>query len=301
MISRRSRQQSGKSPDSENPYWVSFSDIMAGLLVIFILALVTLMIQQKLRTEELSDAITQAKKTEDRAKEAETRAQIAELLAQQAKDVATDAEEMLEIETAKNKNLRYEIVAGVKRLSEIEKIRIEIVTEIATELERRGVKVIVSENSSAFHIPEETLSFETAKWDIPHRNKNGLRLIGDILHAAITKNDRLNYIDTIFVEGHTDSVPLERNMGNWGLSTYRAISVWNYWEAQQSAAKLLCQLKNHEGHPAFSVSGYGDTRRLIPNDIQEADRRKNRRIDVRFTMKSLQKSDLENLIDRFNQ
>lgn len=301
MIRKRSRYHSGKSPDSENPYWVSFSDIMAGLLVIFILALVTLMIQQKLRTEELSEAISQAKTTEERAQEAELRAKEAEMLAQQAKDAAATAEDKLKIETEKNKSLREEIVSGVERLSEIEKIRIEIVTEIATELERRGVKVIVSDNSSAFHIPEETLSFETAKWDVPDRSKEGLRLIGDILHTAITKNDRLNYIDTIFVEGHTDSVPLDRDMGNWGLSTYRAISVWNYWEGQESDAKLLCHLKNHEGEPAFSVSGYGDTRRLIPNDENEADRRKNRRIDVRFTMKSVQKSDLENLIDRFNQ
>jgi len=117
----------------------------------------------------------------------------------------------------------------------------------------------------------------------------------------MSQKDRLNYIDTIFVEGHTDSAPLERIMGNWGLSTYRAISVWNYWEAQESQAKLLSQLKNHEGEPVFSVSGYGEKRRLILDDLNEVDRRKNRRIDVRFTMKSVQRSDLENLIDRFNQ
>jgi cell division protein FtsN len=55
MISRRKRSGYGKSPDSENPYWVTFSDLMAGLLVIFILALVTMMIQQKKKTQELSD------------------------------------------------------------------------------------------------------------------------------------------------------------------------------------------------------------------------------------------------------
>ena len=291
MIRRGSQHQAGNSPDSENPYWVSFSDIMAGLLVIFILALVTLMIQQKLRTDELSEAIGQSKQAEERAKEAEIRAQEAELrakeaelLAQTAKDAATTAEDRLMIETERHENLRKEIV-----------------TEVAAELGRRGVKVIVSENSSAFHIPEETLSFETGKWEIPDGNREGLRLIGDILHAAITRDDRLDYIDTIFVEGHTDSLPLQREMGNWGLSTYRAISVWNYWEAQDTPAKHLCELKNHEGEPVFSVSGYGDTRRLIPNDVNEAHRRQNRRIDVRFTMKSVQRVVLENLMYQFNQ
>ena len=308
MIGRRSRPRPNTSADSENPYWVSFSDIMAGLLVIFILALVTLMIQQTRKTQELSDAIIdvelskqQAKEARARATQAEARAIDAEKIAKISQKEAEEAGRLLKIEATKNKNLRTEIVAGVQKLSEIEKIRIEIIYEIAEELKQRGVKVIVSDNSSAFHIPEETLSFETAKWDIPIRNKNGLKLVGDILHNAITKDDRLRFIDTVFVEGHTDSVPLERNMGNWGLSTYRAISVWNFWEQQSSASRNLSQLRNYEGKPAFSVSGYGETRRLIKDDTEEADRRKNRRIDIRFTMKSVEKGDLEKLIDQFSQ
>lgn len=300
MITKRKGRSQDKGPDSENPYWVSFSDIMAGLLVIFILALVSLMLQQKLKTEELTKAIIDTEESEKRAKDAKLRAMAASKRAKKSQQAAEKAELMLKGETDKNKNLRQEIVSGVKMLSEIEKIRIAIITEIAQELKRRGVKVVVSENSSAFHIPEETLSFETAKWDIPEGNKNGLRLIGNILHATITKKDRLKFIDTIFVEGHTDSVPLQRTMGNWGLSTYRAISVWNYWEAQDTAAKLLSQLGNHEENPVFSVSGYGDTRRLIQNDLTESDRRKNRRIDIRFTMKSLDRGDLEDLINRFS-
>ena len=36
----------GKSPvDDENPYWMSFSDIMSVLLIIFILASVVLIVQ----------------------------------------------------------------------------------------------------------------------------------------------------------------------------------------------------------------------------------------------------------------
>ena len=41
LFSRKGHHQS----EVENPYWLSFSDIMAGLLAIFILTLVTLMIQ----------------------------------------------------------------------------------------------------------------------------------------------------------------------------------------------------------------------------------------------------------------
>ena len=49
--------------ETENPYWISFSDIMAGLLAIFILTLVTLMIQlhyQIAITKETQKKVEQA-------------------------------------------------------------------------------------------------------------------------------------------------------------------------------------------------------------------------------------------------
>ena len=45
-------RQSPASVDEENPYWVSFSDVMAALVVIFILASLVLLTQLiKVRTE----------------------------------------------------------------------------------------------------------------------------------------------------------------------------------------------------------------------------------------------------------
>ena len=39
------KYQPANPVDEENPYWMSFSDIMSALLVIFILAAVALMVQ----------------------------------------------------------------------------------------------------------------------------------------------------------------------------------------------------------------------------------------------------------------
>lgn len=39
--------------DEDNPYWVSFSDLMSGLLVIFILASVALIIELTQRTNDV--------------------------------------------------------------------------------------------------------------------------------------------------------------------------------------------------------------------------------------------------------
>ena len=43
MALRRSNKSA--SVDEENPYWMSFSDVMSGLLVIFILASVILILR----------------------------------------------------------------------------------------------------------------------------------------------------------------------------------------------------------------------------------------------------------------
>lgn len=301
MISRRKSSQARRSPDAENPYWVSFSDIMAGLLVIFILALVTLMIQQKLSARKSAEAQAEALEKSIEAEEEKKRAEEAETRAEEAEKRSKEVTADLEIETTKNKELRKQIIAGVVKLSEIEKIRVAILNEISEKLRSEGIKVEISDNSTVLRIPEDTLAFETAKWSIPPTSSQSLGAIGEAVHDAITKDDRLDFLDTIFIEGHTDSVPLQREMGNWGLSTYRAISVWQHWGNHPNRGGLLADLKNHDGKPVFSVSGYGDTRRVVDQDVTEELRRGNRRIDLRFTMKSVERTDLQKLIDRFQQ
>ena len=43
--------------DDENPYWISFSDIMAGLLVIFILASLVLILELMVTRQLVQDNI----------------------------------------------------------------------------------------------------------------------------------------------------------------------------------------------------------------------------------------------------
>jgi len=235
------------SEDADNPYWVSFSDIMAGLLVIFILSLIYLMIQL---FQEIS-------------LNRETRNQVQEVLAQ---------------------------------LSRIEEIREEILNEVKTDLAELNIEVEIVEDNTVLRIPESQLYFEQSRYEIPISVEPVVGAIGSKILDAIQRDNRLEFIDTIFVEGHTDGVPMNREMGNWGLSTYRAISVWNYWTALPGNLSALKELKNRKGEAVFSVSGYADTRRAQAIEITEADQKKNRRIDIRFTMHTPEGADLRELI-----
>ena len=55
----------GTKVDEENPYWMSFSDLMSGLLVIFILAAVALIIELTQKSEKIDASIEELKKAEE--------------------------------------------------------------------------------------------------------------------------------------------------------------------------------------------------------------------------------------------
>lgn len=94
-------------------------------------------------------------------------------------------------------------------------------------------------------------------------------------------------LEAVFVEGHTDSIPVSgtnRYGDNWNLSTARAIAVFNEMTLQQPQ---LDAITNATSQPLFSISGYADRRPYggdRRSNVSEEGRALNRRIDVRFVM-----------------
>lgn len=229
------------SVDEDNPYWMSFSDIMSALLIIFILASVVLIIQLMEAQQEFDRELAELKKAE-----------------------------------------------GVRKT---------ILQETAEALTERGIRVTVSENDTVLSIPNDILGFDTGEYDIQGQYQDTAEEIGRVLSQVIQKENRLSYLDTVFIEGHTDSRPLNGFMGkgNWGLSSFRAISLWQFWERTLSDALRLGGLRNQEGQPLFSVSGYAETRPVTAQQTNEEEYRINRRIDIRFTIRRPSSSDYEAL------
>lgn len=216
------------SIDEDNPYWMSFSDIMAGLLVIFILACAALLLRLAYMEERVSQ--------------------------------------------------------NIDELKQASKTRAEILKEITMELERQGIRVEISDNDTVLRIPEQAFHFETGRYEVSSEHQDAAYSIGQALYAAITKEQRWRYLDTVFVEGHTDSRTARNyRMGNWELSALRAIALWKYWTQETPYGTSLEELRNRDGKPLFSVSGYSATRRVAEQEDTEEAMRKNRRIDIRFT------------------
>ncbi|PPB01463.1 OmpA/MotB family protein [Pseudomonas aeruginosa] len=242
------------SVDEENPYWMSFSDIMSALLVIFILASVILILQLMEIQKELKERQVQFE------------------------------QELVELKKA-------------------EQVRRTILDEAVEALRKRGIKVEVSENHTVRSIPNDLLGFDTGAYDIHAAYQARALEIGKVINEVISREDRVEFLDTIFIEGHTDNRPLQGFMGkgNWGLSTFRAISLWQFWGSALSPDEQLARLKNKDGKPLFSVSGYGETRPVLVDQQTEDDFKRNRRIDIRFTIRRPDSAQYEQVRERLEE
>ena len=169
-----------------------------------------------------------------------------------------------------------------EKVNENENVRKEMLLRIEKMLNNSGIPVYVAENQSVLRIPHSVLTFQSNKFIIPSEMKKNLDKIGKTIIDEIKKNNLSDSFETVFIEGHTDNIPSNLPKGNMGLSTFRAISVWEHWISRVSDD--FQTLNNTSGEKLFSVSGYGETRPIQKDQSTPNRRRQNRRIDIRFTI-----------------
>jgi chemotaxis protein MotB len=230
-------------------YLVSVSDLMAGLLFLFIITIVVFAL--RLSTEIKNQAEQTRIATEKKAS--------IELVARQLTD---------------NDNIRRELLLKIK--NDLEKAGFKVVVN-----EDQGILSLPEEvlfpSGSADLQPKGKQLIEALA-------KIFSTLLPDYMGRPGLKTAQAGKIDAIFFEGHTDNVPVIHNIirykDNWELSAARAISTYHYLIYYDP---LLDALKNTKDQPIFSVSGYADRRPVALNDTDD-NKHHNRRIDIRFIM-----------------
>ncbi len=167
------------------------------------------------------------------------------------------------------------------QLTQNDVTRAELLRFMQRELEREGIKVSVDEQHGILRISEGVL-FDVGAADVKPQGQIVIRKLSNVLATALDSEQFKGRVETIFIEGHTDNVPINNGIfpSNWELSTKRAI---NTWLTMCSANPRLPWFPNDKGELIFSVSGYADTRPIAENSTEDG-RRDNRRIDIRFSM-----------------
>jgi chemotaxis protein MotB len=294
-------------------YFASVSDLMVGILFVFLLMLTVFALNFR-------DAEYDQRKAEDQAK---TEAALA----------ATQRTE--------NDRLRQLLKAAVAQLEHDIADRAEARNRLLDSLEQslmnRGVNVIIDRASGILRLSEDLL-FNLGESTIQKEKLPTLQTLAEVFAQVLPcyayggnrtncPPDTSSILETVLVEGHTDRqgymhrriapatgqaagglvdrpgfVPLspaESQAQNDRLSTERALNVFK--ELRQAQPSLI-NLLNAEQVPLLGVSGYGERRPLPDAQGNSArDFQKNRRIDVRFVLSARTSDEITHLRDQIRQ
>jgi len=254
--------------DGEN-YFVSMTDMMVGLLFIFIILLMSFALMFRQQTDvQQSVTAKQLKKIE---------------VAEEVGRTLDDIENRIRL-----------------RLSEVQeatRLRLRLLNELKTRLSREGLVVEISPSGDVLRLTESAVRFEPDRSilqdfqgsDTPKKNVGKIaRALASVLPGYAVcqstgpsqncRTDTQASIETVFIEGHTDETG--RDDRNWILSAERAANTYRELISISPELRLIFNRRREE---VLSISGYASTRRIDLAGSRDA-WRNNRRIDLRFVM-----------------
>ena len=243
--------------EGEN-YFVSMTDMMVGMLFIFIILLMAFALLFRQQTDA-----TQATQTSKIAH-------------------ADDVERRLEA-------LERRIAQQLDQVHEATLVRQRLLRDIDARLRSDNLIVQVDEANGVLHLTEDAIRFQQNDASLNDRARQNVgkiaRALAHVLPAYVAcqrdapcPNRTTASVETVFIEGHTDTTGSDDQ--NWVLSAQRADSTYRELEAD---ARELRQFRNRSNQEILSISGYSSTRPLDGAATPSAFE-KNRRIDLRFVM-----------------
>lgn len=244
----------------EENYFVSLSDLMTGVLFVFVILTTALALHYRKESGELE----------------KTRQGVIE-----ARGKAEEVQEALD--------------ALAKVLREREQLRKDELQKLVSRLGNKDITVELDETNGILRLPSSLL-FDTNKDELQPGGKKALTVLAMEMLPVVKKgcgNSPLKW-EAIYIEGHTDDRPTPADgdfKSNWHLSSARAIRTYN---ALLLAEPALAKQLNHQQKAVIGISGYGDQRPVADNGTDEG-RQKNRRIDIRFVMAYPSRADIEDM------
>lgn len=185
----------------------------------------------------------------------------------------------------------------IQKIQQNIKYRGELLQDLKEKLLGEGINVTIDKKNGNMRLKSDLL-FKSGSAIISVKGKRQISEIAKLFIIKMIEPKYKTAIDTIFIEGHTDSVPIKvsnKCRGLWSnkeLSAQRAINT--YSQMLVATDNKINTLKNKKKNPLFSYSGYADSRQIcnekekIANGANKKEinkcRSKNRRIEFYFTI-----------------
>lgn len=293
-----SRKRRRRASHEEHSYWQSYSDMMAALLLIFILIIaITLAIyRQKTVALETTQADLDAAKIDLEIYRAEIEASKAELenslmkLQDAYAEAAMTKEELdaayLEIEIAKaDLDQAYQDIADAQaelaytktELQNIIGIRTDIIGELQKTFDDSSMSVDAQTGSITF---SSDVLFEYGKANLTEASKNSLKEIIPVYLDVLLQDAYKDYIAEIIIEGHTDTSGSYKS--NVELSANRAMAVAEFCLDKKNGLDEE-QIKRLQ--TLLTVNGRSYSSPIYKAGTNEIDMNASRRVEIKFRLK----------------
>ncbi len=273
----------------EHSYWQSYSDMLAALLLIFILMIaITLAIyrqktndleQTRLELDSAQSELDATIKDLELSNE-ELASSLAEL--QQAYEQAALTQEELNRAYLEIENAREELTVTKKELQDIVGIRTDIIGALQSAFSNSAMKVDAQTGSITFS-SDVLFRYNSASLTTDSREtlKNIIPMYLDVLLADQFRD----YIAEIIIEGHTDTDGSYQS--NMELSYERANAVADFCLNKKNGLdetkieqlqKLLTVNGKSWSNPVYQKDAWGES-------TQEVDMPSSRRVEIKFRLK----------------
>lgn len=292
MMSRRRNREAF----AEHSYWQSYSDMMAALLLIFILMIAITLTIYRQKTDdldktrlELSTAQSQLdatiedlelSKAELERSNEELASSLAEL--QQAYEQAALTQEELNNAYLEIDNARQELTTTKQELQDIVGIRTDIIGALQSAFSNSTMKVDAQTGSITF---SSDVLFRYNSASLTADSKETLKNIIPMYLDVLLQDQFRDYIAEIIIEGHTDTDGGYQS--NMELSYERANAVADFCLNKRNG---LTETEIEQLQKLLTVNGKSWSNPVYQKDIlgnptDEVDMAASRRVEIKFRLK----------------
>ena len=303
-----------KSENNGFNVWRSYSDMMAGVLLLFVLIMCVTLFQaqksyneslqerdekialQEEYTQELLDKQNALDKKDEtlQNQDAQLKTQD-EKLAEQEQQLAALAAKLKEQESTLNaqQSALDEKTAQLKdqqaQIDQIIGVKADVIEALKNEFSKNNINVDIDAQTGALTL-EASVMFDYDQAELTDAGKQALEQILPIYCKVLLQDDYMNYLAEIIIDGYTDT---DGDYSyNLQLSQQRSLAVAQYLLDIQGNFLDATQSQNLEKY--LTVNGHS-----MANPVLDAngnvDKDASRRVEVKFRLKD------EEMIDELNQ
>lgn len=291
-------KRQNRSKYAETSYWQSYSDMMAALLLIFILIIAITLAIYKQKTTDLEKTqmeLNAARQKLDMASEELELARVdldnyrseieaskheledSLLKLQEAYDAAALTREELAAAYLEIDEARGELESTRSQLQDIVGVRTDIIGELQSRFNNSNMKVDAQNGSISF---SSDVLFRYGSANLTDASKAALSEIIPMYLDVLLQDQYRSYIAEIIIEGHTDTDgSYEHNMD---LSSERASSVARYILDTDNG---LSEEKIQQLQSMLTINGRSYSSPVYVAGSGEIDMEASRRVEIKFRLK----------------